>query len=1202
MAELNAAAPRIVDRLCPACAEHFAAVRAHLDALGIGYRLDPGLVRGLDYYTRTTFEFFPAGAEGQQSAIGGGGRYDGLVELLGGRPTPGIGFGIGLDRVVLALEAQDASAARRRDRSRSWSARIPRGPWSACAWPPRSARQVSGSGPSSASASSAGNSRRRPRTGPTSRSSSGTRRAPGRSSCATCRPARSGCRSDRRSRAGAQPSPRNASARLICAAGTPAARSSAGGGLRLRYAGHDRPTERRPPRHAVPQPHLRPATRPDAGSTARLSGWVHRRRDHGQLIFLDLRDRHGITQVVVDAVEAPEAHQVASRLRNEFVVTRRGRRRAADRGQGEPRPADRRDRAAGAQRRRSSPRRRRRRSTSTSPTPRSMRALRLKYRYLDIRREPMQRRLLLRTRLVQAIREVHHAHGFVEVETPDLIKSTPEGARDFIVPEPAPAGHGLRPAAEPAAAQAAAHGRRHRPLLPDRPLLPRRGPSRRPPAGVHPARPRDELRRRGRRHGLRRGDGHRGQPGRRPRAADPGDAVPAIHVRRGRWSASGRDKPDLRFGMELVDLGAALVDASGAPASGFRVFDEALAAGGRVKAIVAPGHGRRDPPRDRRADRAGEALRGEGPRISGPRGRRRGQGPDREVPRPRTHARGSSTRPPRRGDLILIVADAPGSHRRRPRAGSGSSSAGGSALADPDVLAYCWVHRFPMYQWDAEGGRWDATHNPFSGVVPEDEELLVTASGDPSQPVAGRPGRPRPGDAVRRRAQRLGARRRLDPDLAAGPPRAQLRAAGPHVERMREKFGAVLEAFDYGPPPHGGIAIGIDRWAALLARQTNIREVMAFPKTQSGTDLMLEAPSPPDPGAARGARPAVRRRRPEADEVRPRSRGRRLDSATPPGRGRSLRSPRPRLAALLGAMCIAFSGIFYRCAEVSPSTGDGLPVRSSGCRCWSSSPTRASAARADAAGRARSAGADRRASSSPVDLTFWHHAIGASGRGLATVLGNLQVLIVGVVALARSSGSGRRGRMLLALPVVLAGVVLISGVVGGGAYGADPGLGVVLGLLTALCLRRLPALIRRGGRDLRRPAGPVAIATLRRRSSPRSWSGSLVGDLDLDAGAGRASAGSRCSGSPHSRSATCSSRCRCRACRPSLTSIILLAPARRDGGPRRSSCWARRRRRPAGGRRAGRSAGSRSATVPVGAGSSGGDQSPDGRRQPRRRP
>jgi histidyl-tRNA synthetase len=108
MAALIAAAPRATDRLCEACAGHFAAVRAHLEAIGIAYRVEPALVRGLDYYTRTTFEFYRHGAEGQQQALGGGGRYDGLVELLGGKPTPGIGFALGLDRVVLALEAVGA--------------------------------------------------------------------------------------------------------------------------------------------------------------------------------------------------------------------------------------------------------------------------------------------------------------------------------------------------------------------------------------------------------------------------------------------------------------------------------------------------------------------------------------------------------------------------------------------------------------------------------------------------------------------------------------------------------------------------------------------------------------------------------------------------------------------------------------------------------------------------------------------------------------------------------------------------------------------------------------------------------------------------------------------------------------------------------------------------------------------------------------
>ena len=115
MAELNAAAPRITDRLCEACASHFEAVKAHLEALGVPYRIEPGLVRGLDYYTRTAFEYYVAGREGQQQALGGGGRYDGLVELLGGRPTPGIGFGLGLDRVALVLAEQGGGGSRAGD-------------------------------------------------------------------------------------------------------------------------------------------------------------------------------------------------------------------------------------------------------------------------------------------------------------------------------------------------------------------------------------------------------------------------------------------------------------------------------------------------------------------------------------------------------------------------------------------------------------------------------------------------------------------------------------------------------------------------------------------------------------------------------------------------------------------------------------------------------------------------------------------------------------------------------------------------------------------------------------------------------------------------------------------------------------------------------------------------------------------------------
>jgi aspartyl-tRNA synthetase len=199
------------------------------------------------------------------------------------------------------------------------------------------------------------------------------------------------------------------------------------------------------------------------------------------------------------------------------------------------------------------------------------------------------------------------------------------------------------------------------------------------------------------------------------------------------------------------------------------------------------------------------------------------------------------------GDLVLIVADEPETTADvlgRLRAEIGARL----KLADPDVLAYAWVHRFPMYQWDTELGRWDATHNPFSGVVPEDEALLTTASGDASKPSPTDPaGRARAlqydlvlnGWELGGGSVRIHRRDLLERSFAL---------QGHTLEGMREKFGAVLDAFEFGAPPHGGIAIGIDRWAALLAYQTNIREVMAFPKTQSGSDLMLEAPSEPDPG------------------------------------------------------------------------------------------------------------------------------------------------------------------------------------------------------------------------------------------------------------------------------------------------------------------------------------------------------------------
>jgi aspartyl-tRNA synthetase len=298
--------------------------------------------------------------------------------------------------------------------------------------------------------------------------------------------------------------------------------------------------------------------------------------------------------------------------------------------------------------------------------------------------------------------------------------------------------------------------------------------------------------------------------------------------------------------MELVDLAPALTDGDGRPRSGFRVFDEALESGGRVKAIVVPTMGGAS---RSQIDELTELAKRHGARglahlssmadgtVHGPIVKFLGDEGARTV----VERAGAAP-----GDLVLIVAD-----RHETTADVLGrlrvELAGRLGLADPRVLAYCWVHRFPMYQWDAEKGRWDATHNPFSGVVPDDEPLLVTTSGDPYRPSPGDP-------AGRARAMQYDIA--LNGwELGGGSVRIHRRELlerslglqGYSLEQMHELFGGMLDAFDYGAPPHGGIALGIDRWAALFADQTNIREVMAFPKTQSGGDLMLEAPSVPDP-------------------------------------------------------------------------------------------------------------------------------------------------------------------------------------------------------------------------------------------------------------------------------------------------------------------------------------------------------------------
>ncbi len=573
----------------------------------------------------------------------------------------------------------------------------------------------------------------------------------------------------------------------------------------------------------------------DVGTPATLAGWVNRRRDLGQLIFLDLRDRYGITQVVIDNADAPEAHDIAESVRSEFVVRVSGTidRRLAGMENDKLDTGEVELRATAIE------------VLATAQTPPFVindpdaevdESIRLKYRYLDLRRAPLQQRIIKRGQLVQAIRDAHHAAGFIEIETPLLIKSTPEGARDFIVPSR------LQPGSVYALPQSPQQMKQ---------LLMVSGFDR----YFQIARClRDEDLRGDRQPEFTQLDLEMSFVDDADvmawveemalsvtRAVTPERAIlnrpfPRFTYREA-IDRYGSDKPDVRYGMELHDLGEL------AAASGFRVFESVIESGGRVFGFAAPGLGSST---RKQVDELTELARKSGAgglvwlALDGE-GAIRGS-IVKIVGEEMAHKLAAETGAGN-GDLVLIVADRDitaqevlGTLR--------VELAERNGMYDRSILSYVWVYQFPMYQWDAEDRRWDATHNPFSAVLPEDEALLTTVSGDPLRASEDDP-------AGRARAQQYDIA--LNGwELGGGSVRFHTREMlsrsfslmGHSPEAQEEQFSGILEAFEYGAPPHGGIALGIDRWIALLTDQSNIREVMAFPKTSSGSDLMLDAPSP----------------------------------------------------------------------------------------------------------------------------------------------------------------------------------------------------------------------------------------------------------------------------------------------------------------------------------------------------------------------
>jgi aspartyl-tRNA synthetase len=561
------------------------------------------------------------------------------------------------------------------------------------------------------------------------------------------------------------------------------------------------------------------------GERVTLAGWVHRRRDHGHLTFLDLRDRHGITQAVTSAEDAAAAHQAAEAARGEWVVQVEGTVRHrpdgttnAELATGEVEVAV--DRFETLNPSKVPP------FYINEEQPGLDESLRLKHRYLDLRRPPMQQRMLLRARLASAIRRALEDDGFAEIETPLLIRSTPEGARDFVVPSRVQPGMFYALPQSPQQLKqilmVAGYDRYYQlaHCMRDEDTRKDRGPeftqidlemsfvteddvmaavermATRVSVEVLPERPILH------------------QPFPRLTYAEAMDRY-------------GSDKPDIRFGMELVDLTDAVRDVD------FRVFAEPIAAGGAVRGICAPGcagYSRKE--LDELTDLAQRhGAKGLVHLSVQPDGSLHGPAAKFLSGRETDLLAALGAGP---GDLVLVVADADRIAGAEALGHVRLAMGDALGLREPGVLAYVWVHRFPMFTWVEEEQRWDATHNPFSAPVPNDVPLMDTDPG-----------------AVRAQQYDLALN---GWECGGGSIRIHQRdllerafgLMGHTIEGMRDRFGALLDALEYGAPPHGGIAIGLDRWAALFAEVDNIREVMAFPKTQSGADLMMGAPSPID--------------------------------------------------------------------------------------------------------------------------------------------------------------------------------------------------------------------------------------------------------------------------------------------------------------------------------------------------------------------
>ena len=558
-----------------------------------------------------------------------------------------------------------------------------------------------------------------------------------------------------------------------------------------------------------------------AGQTVILNGWVDAWRDFGGLVFIDVRDRYGLTQVVFEP-QAGEALQAASReLRNEFVVAVKGV--VAPRLPGKHNP----NLKTGAIEVRAEALE----VLNASPTPpfdingaEPNEELRLKYRFLDLRRPALQKVFIVRHRMAQLMRNTLSDMNFLEVETPILGRSTPEGARDFLVPSRVHAGHFY--------------------ALPQSPQLYKQllmvaGFDR----YFQIARCfRDEDLRANRQPEFTQLDVEMSFVEDEDNMNTMEPVVAAIAKEftgqeialplprldyRDVMERFGNDRPDLRYGVELKDV------ADIAAETDFKVFHAAREAGHRIRGICAPRGGEKYSRKDL------EGLT-EFANSFGTKGlvwlkldAEAMTGPTAKFFPPDAQARLRERFGAKAGDLILIVADTD-SVTSQALTNLRTRLADELRLYDKSAFHYSWVVRFPLLHWDAEEGRYVAEHHPFTMPLPEDLPLLDT---DPAKVRA------QAYDLVVNGEECGGGTIRIHDSNTQAKVFGLL---GLTPEQAEEKFGFLLSALRNGAPPHGGIALGVDRMVMLYAGLTNIRDCIAFPKTARGTDLMTGAPGTVD--------------------------------------------------------------------------------------------------------------------------------------------------------------------------------------------------------------------------------------------------------------------------------------------------------------------------------------------------------------------